>query len=57
MPNGRGKSKPGGNRLRIDAAEVREEIRRNRESNERFMREYSEWFEKRSRGAKKRPAK
>lgn len=55
MPNGQGRSRPRGRGLAIDAREVEEEIRRNRESNERFLREYSEWFERHStRRAKKR---
>ncbi len=48
MPNGQGKGRPRGRDFAIDAREVEEEIRRNRESNERFVREYSEWFERHS---------
>lgn len=48
MPNGRHKGKARPADLRIDPREVEEEIRRNRAANERFMKEYSEWFETRS---------
>jgi len=43
MPNGRARSKAA--RPGIDARDVEDEIRRNRESNEKFMRDYSAWFE------------
>lgn len=58
MPNGRRKGKPpAAARLRIDPREVEEEIRRNRAANERFLKEYSEWFEARStKGGKRRRA-
>jgi len=46
MPTGSRKKFPRAADLRLDPAEIREEIRRNRESNERFIREYSEWFER-----------
>jgi hypothetical protein len=56
MPNGRGKGPPRRRAFSIDAREVEEEIRRNRASNEKFLREYSEWFERNStKRPKKRP--
>jgi hypothetical protein len=44
--------------LRFDRRELDEELRRNRESNEKFQREYSAWFERQSteKGKRKKPA-
>jgi len=54
MPNGRRKAKAPAADMRLDAREVEEEIRRNRAANERFMKEYSEWFEAHSTSGRKR---
>jgi len=60
MPSGSRKAVGPPGEPRFDAREVEEEIRRNREANERFQREYSEWFERnatrRAGGAKRTTA-
>ena len=45
MPNGNRRSRPSPTDFKIDAADVEKEIKRNRKSNERFLQEYSEWFD------------
>jgi hypothetical protein len=56
MPSGSRKGKLRAADLQLDPKEIQEEIRRNRESNERFLREYSAWFERQGRSKKRKSA-
>ncbi len=56
MPDGSSDPKKRRDRPRFDAADVEAEIERNRVANEQFQRDYSAWFEEKSRGKKRRRA-
>ena len=48
MPNGSRNRRLRASDLNLDPREIEAEIRRNRESNERFLVAYSAWFERKS---------